>query len=161
MKILYAVQATGNGHLSRAKEIIPALINRAQVDVLVSGTQAEVTINQPIKYTYKGLSFYFGKNDALFPIVLNYSKFSSTIQQSINYELFYEKKFRIKAELFHQAMNNIPYSDNNFRDNLINEEAVPFLRFYRSNGNHRSIGLELLFQKYFTNKSYSLFSATR
>ena len=65
MKILYAVQATGNGHLSRAKEIIPALINRAQVDVLVSGTQAEVTINQPIKYTYKGLSFYFGKNGGI------------------------------------------------------------------------------------------------
>ena len=34
MKILYAIQGTGNGHLSRAKEIIPALMNRAQVDIL-------------------------------------------------------------------------------------------------------------------------------
>lgn len=65
MKILYAVQGTGNGHLSRAKEIIPALLNRAQVDVLVSGTQAEVSIPHPIKYVYKGLSFYFGKKGGI------------------------------------------------------------------------------------------------
>lgn len=65
MKILYAIQGTGNGHLSRAKEIIPALLNRAQVDVLVSGTQAEITLKYPIKYRYKGLSFYFGKNGGI------------------------------------------------------------------------------------------------
>ncbi|WP_298264602.1 glycosyltransferase family protein [uncultured Lutibacter sp.] len=62
MKILYAIQGTGNGHLSRAKEIIPALLKRAQVDILVSGTQAEVTLPYKIKYKLKGLSFYFGKN---------------------------------------------------------------------------------------------------
>lgn len=65
MKILYAIQGTGNGHLSRAKEIIPALLNRAQVDILVSGTQAEVKLNHKIKYKYKGLSFYFGKNGGI------------------------------------------------------------------------------------------------
>ncbi|NLP57657.1 glycosyltransferase family protein [Lutibacter sp. B1] len=62
MKILYAIQGTGNGHVSRAKEIIPALLKRAQVDVLISGTQAEITLPYDIKYAYKGLSFYFGKN---------------------------------------------------------------------------------------------------
>lgn len=65
MKILYAIQGTGNGHLSRAKEIIPALLNRAQVDILVSGTQAEVALKYPVKYRYRGLSFYFGKNGGI------------------------------------------------------------------------------------------------
>ena len=65
MKILYAIQGTGNGHLSRAKEIIPALLKRAQVDILISGTQAEVVLPYTIKYKYKGLSFYFGKNGGI------------------------------------------------------------------------------------------------
>ena len=42
MKILYAVQGTGNGHLSRAKEIYSILNNRVEVDVLISGTQYEI-----------------------------------------------------------------------------------------------------------------------
>ena len=62
MKILYAIQGTGNGHVSRAKEIIPALLKRAQVDILISGTQAEISLPYEVKYAYKGLSFYFGKN---------------------------------------------------------------------------------------------------
>jgi len=57
MKILYAIQATGNGHISRAKEIIPALMKRAQVDILISGTQAEVILPYKIAYKYKGLRF--------------------------------------------------------------------------------------------------------
>jgi uncharacterized protein (TIGR00661 family) len=65
MKILYAIQGTGNGHLSRAKDILPAIACRAQVDVLVSGKQAEVSIPQIIKYKYNGLSFYFGKNGGI------------------------------------------------------------------------------------------------
>ena len=40
MKILYAIQGTGNGHLSRAREFIPALAARTSMDVLISGTNA-------------------------------------------------------------------------------------------------------------------------
>ncbi|UMB59937.1 glycosyl transferase [Lutibacter sp. A80] len=65
MKILYAIQGTGNGHLSRAKEIIPALLKRAQVDILVSGTQSEIVLPYNIKYINNGLSFYFGKNGGI------------------------------------------------------------------------------------------------
>lgn len=61
MKVLYAIQGTGNGHLSRAKEVIPALLNRVEVDILLSGTQADVTLPFDVKYNLKGLSFYFGK----------------------------------------------------------------------------------------------------
>lgn len=62
MKILYAIQGTGNGHVSRAREIIPILKKYGQVDVLLSGTDNEVQINHPIKYQLHGLGFAFGKN---------------------------------------------------------------------------------------------------
>ncbi len=62
MKILYAIQGTGNGHLSRAREIIPAIEKRAQVDLLVSGMHSEVELGYPIRYRAKGLGFKFGKN---------------------------------------------------------------------------------------------------
>lgn len=61
MKILYALQATGNGHISRANEILPLLEKMAEVDVLLSGTQADVGLQHFIKYRKKGLSFVFGK----------------------------------------------------------------------------------------------------
>jgi len=61
MKILYALQGTGNGHISRAMEVIPALRKRCEVDVLVSGTQADLELPFPVKYRFKGLSFTFGK----------------------------------------------------------------------------------------------------
>jgi len=61
MKILYAVQGTGNGHLSRARDIIPVLKQYGQVDILVSGTQADVSLDEEIKYQFAGISFIFGK----------------------------------------------------------------------------------------------------
>lgn len=61
MKILYAIQGTGNGHLSRARDIIPILQQKGDLDILVSGIQADVSLPYPVKYTFKGLSFIFGK----------------------------------------------------------------------------------------------------
>lgn len=65
MKILYAIQGTGNGHLSRARDIVPLLQKHHDVDVLVSGTQADVELPFEVKYTYKGLSFVFGKSGGI------------------------------------------------------------------------------------------------
>lgn len=62
MRILYAVQGTGNGHLSRAKDIIPCLQNLGEVDILVSGIQGDLTLPFPLAYKLKGLSFIFGKS---------------------------------------------------------------------------------------------------
>jgi uncharacterized protein (TIGR00661 family) len=62
MKILYAIQGTGNGHLSRARDIIPLLQQKGELDILVSGIQADVELPYPVKYKFKGLSFIFGKN---------------------------------------------------------------------------------------------------
>jgi uncharacterized protein (TIGR00661 family) len=61
MKILYAIQGTGNGHLSRAREIIPILQKKGELDLLISGTQADVDLPYPVKYRFKGLCFIFGK----------------------------------------------------------------------------------------------------
>lgn len=62
MKILYAIQGTGNGHVSRAREIIPHLKKFGKVDLLLSGTQAEVPLEDPIKYRMHGFGFVFGED---------------------------------------------------------------------------------------------------
>lgn len=61
MKILFAIQGTGNGHLSRARDVYPALSKFGEVDVLISGIQADVEVPFPIKYKCYGMSFIFGK----------------------------------------------------------------------------------------------------
>lgn len=61
MKILYSIQGTGNGHLSRAIDVIPCLQQIGDVDILVSGTQGDIQLPFPITYSMKGLSFIFGK----------------------------------------------------------------------------------------------------
>lgn len=61
MKILYAIQGTGNGHVSRAREIIPLLQQHGEVDLLISGTQVDVKLAYEIKYRFHGFSFIFGK----------------------------------------------------------------------------------------------------
>src|SRR5690606_17834386 len=65
MKILYGIQGTGNGHISRALEIIPELLKRAEVDLLTSGYQAELKIPYKVQYPCHGLSFVFGKKGGI------------------------------------------------------------------------------------------------
>jgi uncharacterized protein (TIGR00661 family) len=62
MKILYAIQGTGNGHLARATEIVPILKSMADTDVLVSGTQVDLHVNFKVDYRFSGLSFIIGQN---------------------------------------------------------------------------------------------------
>lgn len=73
MKILYAIQGTGNGHLSRARDVIPCLQLKGEVDILVSGSQADVELPFPVKYRLKGLSFIFGKKGGV-DLVETYKK---------------------------------------------------------------------------------------
>lgn len=61
MKILYAIQGTGNGHLCRALDVVPALKKFGEVDLLVSGIQADINLPFKVKYKLHGLSFIFGK----------------------------------------------------------------------------------------------------
>jgi uncharacterized protein (TIGR00661 family) len=61
MKILFAIQGTGNGHFSRARDVYPELAKYGDVDVLISGIQADVNVPFPVKYKLYGMSFIFGK----------------------------------------------------------------------------------------------------
>lgn len=60
MKILYAIQGTGNGHTSRAREIIPHLRQYGELDLLISGNHTEISVGVPILYRFHGIGFKFG-----------------------------------------------------------------------------------------------------
>ena len=62
MRILYAIQGTGNGHLSRAHELVPILSKFAQVDTLISGNQSQIKAEFELNYQRTGLTFLSGKN---------------------------------------------------------------------------------------------------
>jgi uncharacterized protein (TIGR00661 family) len=76
VKILYAIQGTGNGHLARAEDIVPVLKRHGEVDLFVSGSQADIKLSYPIKYKSKGLSFYFGKSGGV-DLIKTFKKNSS------------------------------------------------------------------------------------
>ncbi|MEQ8908496.1 MAG: glycosyltransferase family protein [Vicingaceae bacterium] len=65
MKILYAIQGTGNGHICRAAEIVPHLQKHGELDILVSGIQADLQLPFPVDYAFKGMSFVFGKRGGI------------------------------------------------------------------------------------------------
>jgi uncharacterized protein (TIGR00661 family) len=73
MKILYAIQGTGNGHISRARDIIPLLQKKGDLDILISGTEADVDLGFPVKYKLKGMSFVFGKQGGI-DLISTYKK---------------------------------------------------------------------------------------
>lgn len=58
-RILYAIQGTGNGHVARAREIIPILQKLGSLDVALSGDQSEVSLPVAPKYRSVGLTFIY------------------------------------------------------------------------------------------------------
>ncbi|MEP6725060.1 MAG: glycosyltransferase family protein [Bacteroidota bacterium] len=65
MKILYAVQATGNGHISRAMELLPFLGVYGQVDIFLSGANSQLKADMPIRYRSKGLTLFYNNKGGL------------------------------------------------------------------------------------------------
>ena len=61
MKIFYAIQATGNGHISRATQLYPYLQKFGNVDFFLSGNNASLDINLPIKFKSAGCSLHYSK----------------------------------------------------------------------------------------------------
>lgn len=59
MKIFYAIQATGNGHISRAMELLPHLQTYGQVDLFLSGANSTLSLDAPVKFRSKGLSLFY------------------------------------------------------------------------------------------------------
>jgi hypothetical protein len=65
MTIFYAVQATGNGHISRAMEMLPYLQQYGQVDIFLSGANSTLCLDVPIKYRSNGCSLFYNRKGAL------------------------------------------------------------------------------------------------
>lgn len=61
MKIFYAVQATGNGHISRAYQLMPYLEQYGEVDVFLSGSNSNLNVPLPIKYRSSGISLNYSE----------------------------------------------------------------------------------------------------
>lgn len=89
MKILYAIQGTGNGHLARAEDVIPLLKQYGDLDLFVSGSQADIKLSYAVKYKSKGLSFYFGTRGGI--------DFLKTFKNNSSKEVYKEiKKFPVE-----------------------------------------------------------------
>jgi uncharacterized protein (TIGR00661 family) len=65
VKILYAFQGTGNGHVARARDLVPRISRYAHVDVLVAGTQSDLDLGFKIKYRYHGLTMVYDSKGAV------------------------------------------------------------------------------------------------
>jgi uncharacterized protein (TIGR00661 family) len=62
MKVLYGIQLTGNGHLTRSIELINQLKkNSIDVDIIVSGDNSSIEIPFDIKWRFKGISIYYNR----------------------------------------------------------------------------------------------------
>lgn len=65
MKIFYAVQATGNGHIARVKELIPYLKKYGTLDIFLSGENSSLDPGFDIAYRSKGLGFFYNNKGGL------------------------------------------------------------------------------------------------
>jgi len=59
MNILYAVQGTGNGHISRAIQLYPFLKNYGNVDFFISGSNTDLKTDLPVIGRSKGISLFY------------------------------------------------------------------------------------------------------
>lgn len=84
MRILFAIQGTGNGHISRAEDIVPILSEYGKLDIFVSGAQADIKLSYPLKYKSRGLSFFFGKSGGI--------DFLKTFKQNSSKQVYKEIK---------------------------------------------------------------------
>lgn len=78
MKIFYAIQGTGNGHVSRAVQLYPYLKKYGEVDFFLSGSNAHLNTDIPIKFKSKGLSLFYKQTGGL-----DYGKIISSLSFNI------------------------------------------------------------------------------
>lgn len=97
MKLLYAIQGTGNGHVARAIDVVPILKAYGDLDIFLSGAQADIRLPFPVKYKSKGLSFFFGKAGGI--------DFYKTFKQNSSKEVLSEIK-RFPAEKYDLIIND-------------------------------------------------------
>jgi uncharacterized protein (TIGR00661 family) len=74
MKIFYAIQGTGNGHISRAEQLYPYLQKHGEVDFFLSGSNAQLQTPLPIKYKSNGISLHYKNTGGM-----DYGKISKSL----------------------------------------------------------------------------------
>ncbi|MGG7037056.1 MAG: glycosyltransferase family protein [Flavobacterium sp.] len=84
MKIFYAFQATGNGHISRAIQLYPHLKKFGTVDFFMSGNNSSLNADLPVKYKSNGCSLHYSKCGGL-----NYWKIARNIKPI---QMYYDAK---------------------------------------------------------------------
>jgi len=97
MKVLYAIQGTGNGHLSRALDIVPMLQQKVDLDILVSGMQGDLKLPFKVDYQLNGLSFICGKRGGI--------DFFKTIKNS-SFRTFRKEMNKIDIEKYDLIIND-------------------------------------------------------
>jgi uncharacterized protein (TIGR00661 family) len=83
MKIFYAIQGTGNGHISRAEQLYPYLQKHGEVDFFLSGSNAQLKTPLPIKYKSNGISLHYKNTGGM-----DYGK----ISKSLGFNIYKEAK---------------------------------------------------------------------
>lgn len=66
MKILYGIQLTGNGHITRSAQIIKSLKEKGcNVDIITSGNNSQLSLPYEVKKHYRGLSFFYNRSGGI------------------------------------------------------------------------------------------------
>lgn len=99
MNILYSVQATGNGHLSRAIQLYPFLKEYGNVDFFISGSNVSLKTELPIIGRSKGISLFYKSNGAL-----DYKK----ILQSFSFKILIDA-YKLPVEKYDLVINDFDF----------------------------------------------------
>jgi len=65
MNILYGIQGTGHGHVSRARELLPELSTYGTIDILLSGYNHNLDVEGNVVYRKRGLSLIYDQNGSV------------------------------------------------------------------------------------------------
>lgn len=66
MRILYGIQLTGNGHITRSIQIIKSLKEKGcDVDIITSGNNSQLELPFEVKNHYRGLSFFYNRSGGI------------------------------------------------------------------------------------------------
>ena len=66
MRVLYGIQGTGNGHITRSSKVIERLSNLGiDVDIAISGKFHQVNIPYDIKYNFSGFNFTHNQDGSI------------------------------------------------------------------------------------------------
>lgn len=88
MKILFGIQGTGHGHISRAREILPELQKYAGVDVLISGYGCNLDLHGYQVHKKRGISLVYDRRGKV--------SFLKTIG-NIKFDAFVDDLMRVSA----------------------------------------------------------------